>query len=147
MEFIYLKQNYGMTINEINELCKNSLVGHLNIEFLEYSETHVKAKMPVDDKTRQPMGFLHGGASIALAETVASAGSVFTTDLEKYHVFGLQVSANHISTATGGTVIADALCIHKGKTTHVWEVEILDEEDKLISVARVTNIIIEKDKN
>jgi 1,4-dihydroxy-2-naphthoyl-CoA hydrolase len=133
-----------MTIAEINEFCRNSLVGHLDIEFTGFTSTTVTAKMPVHTPTHQPMGFLHGGASLALAETVGSAGSLFQTDPEKFNVFGMQVSANHVSTAREGYVYAIATIIHKGRTTHVWDVEIKDSEGKLISVARVTNAIVEK---
>ena len=133
-----------MTIEEINNFCENSLIRHLNIEFLEYTDSFVKARMPVNHTTLQPMGVLHGGASLALAETVASGGSVFQTDPDKFDVFGLQVSASHISTVSQGYVFAEANCIHKGKKTHVWDVRITDEENKLVSAVRVTNIIVEK---
>lgn len=133
-----------MTIDEINDFCKNSLVGHLHIEFIEVSLTTVIAKMPVNVSTQQPMGFLHGGASLALAETVASCGSLLLVDPNQFNVFGMQVTGNHISPAIEGHVFAKATILHKGKTTHVWDVEIRDEENKLISVARVTNAIVEK---
>ncbi len=133
-----------MTIEEINKFCANSLIEHLNIEFMAYTDSYVKARMPVNNTTRQPMGVLHGGASLALAETVASGGSVFQTDLTKYDVYGLQVSASHISTVTEGYVTAEANCIHKGKRTHVWDVQIFDEQKTLISAVRVTNIIVRK---
>jgi len=135
-----------MTIDEINNFCKNSLVGHLDIEFIEVTPTTVVAKMPVHTPTHQPMGYLHGGASLALAETVGSAGSLFQIDPEKYNVFGMQVTGNHISTAKDGYVFATATLLHKGRTTHVWDVEIRDEENKLISVVRVTNAIVEKNR-
>ena len=134
----------SMTIAEINEFCKNSLVEHLDIKFTEVTETTVVAQMPVHSSTHQPMGYLHGGASLALAETVGSAGSLFMVNTQKYNVFGLQVSANHISSIRDGFVIATGKIIHKGRTTHVWDIEIRDEENKLISVARVTNAIVEK---
>jgi 1,4-dihydroxy-2-naphthoyl-CoA hydrolase len=133
-----------MTIEEINEFCKNTLVEHLDIEFIEVTPTAVIARMPVHPPTQQPMGYLHGGASLALAETVGSAGSLFLIDPAKYNVFGMQVSANHISSIKEGFVIAKATIIHKGRTTHVWDIEIKDEGDKLISVARVTNAIVRK---
>lgn len=133
-----------MTIEEINEFCKNTLVEHLDIEFVEVTQSMVVARMPVHAPTHQPMGYLHGGASLALAETVGSAGSLFLIDPKKYNVFGMQVSANHISSVREGFVIAKATIIHQGRTSHVWDVEIKDEENKLISVARVTNAIIER---
>jgi 1,4-dihydroxy-2-naphthoyl-CoA hydrolase len=133
-----------MTIEEINEFCKNTLVEHLDIEFIDVTPTTVVARMPVHAPTHQPMGYLHGGASLALAETVGSAGSLFLIDPKKFNVFGIQVSANHIASVREGFVIAKATIIHKGLTTHVWDVEIKDEENKLISVARVTNAIVQK---
>jgi 1,4-dihydroxy-2-naphthoyl-CoA hydrolase len=133
-----------MTVDEINEFCKNSMVEHLDIKFVEVTPTTVTARMPVHAPTHQPMGYLHGGASLALAETVGSAGSLFLIDPAKFTVFGIQVSANHISSIRDGFVVAKATIIHQGRTTHVWDVEIRDEENKLISVARVTNAIVEK---
>ncbi len=135
-----------MTIEEINRICKDTFIGYLDIEFLEYGDNYVTARMPVDENKLQPMGLLHGGASLALAETVASAGSVFMVDENKYNVLGLQVTGNHISTLSSGEVIARAEIVHKGNSTHVWDVKISSQEGKLISVARVTNIIIEKDQ-
>ena len=133
-----------MTIEEINNFCQNTLISNLDIKFIEIGETYVVAHMPVSSKTQQPLGILHGGASLALAETVASAGSFLMVDIQKYNVFGLQVTGNHIATAKDGLVVAKAEIIHKGESTHVWNVNIRDENGKLISVARVTNIITEK---
>lgn len=135
-----------MTIEEINRICKDTFIGYLDIEFLEYSNDSVVARMPVDENKLQPMGLLHGGASLALAETVASAGSVFIVDEKKYNVLGLQVTGNHISTLSSGEVIARAELVHKGNSTHVWDVKISSQDGKLISIARVTNVIIEKDQ-
>ena len=133
-----------MTIKEINRICKDTFIGYLDIEFLEYGDNFVTARMPVNENKLQPMGLLHGGASLALAETVASAGSVFMVDENKYNVLGLQITGNHISTLSSGEVIARAEIVHKGSSTHVWDVKISSQDGKLISVARVTNIIIEK---
>jgi 1,4-dihydroxy-2-naphthoyl-CoA hydrolase len=133
-----------MTIKEINNLCKGSFIGYLDIEFLEYGNDYVIARMPVDEKKLQPMGLLHGGASLALAETVASAGSMLLVDETKFDVLGLQVTGNHISTFSIGEVTARADIVHKGNATHVWDVKITSSAGKLICVARVTNIIVEK---
>ena len=133
-----------MTIEEINRLCRNSFIGFLDIEFLNYGDNFVEARMPVDENKLQPMGLLHGGASLALAETVASAGSFILVDETKFNVLGLQVTGNHISTLSSGEVIARAEIVHRGNATHVWDVKITSAEGRLISVARVTNIIIEK---
>lgn len=133
-----------MTLKEINDFCKNTMIGFLEMEFTEFNDDKVVATMPVNSKTIQPMGYLCGGASLALAETIGSAGSLFMIDYNKYNVFGMQVSANHISSVRDGKVTGTGRLIHKGKTTHVWDVEIRDEEGKLISAARVTNAIVEK---
>lgn len=133
-----------MTIEQINEFCKDTFIGHLEIEFIEYRSDYVKALMPVNQKKHQPTGILHGGASLALAETVAGAGSVMIIDESRYDVLGLQVSGNHVGTVSSGNIYATATIIHKGQSTHVWDVKITDESDKLISTIRVTNIIREK---
>lgn len=133
-----------MSIEEINQLCRNTFIEYLEIEFTKYGENFVEAKMPVNAKKLQPMGVLHGGASLALAETVASAGSLILVDETKFDVFGLQVTGNHLATVSSGELIARAEIIHRGNYTHVWDVKITSNEAKLISVGRVTNIIIEK---
>lgn len=133
-----------MTIDEINKICRNTLISHLNIEFLSYGDDFVEARMPVDSNKMQPAGLMHGGASLALAETVASGGSMLLVDPAHFNVLGLQVSGNHVSTVSSGHVIARAEIIHRGNTTHVWDVKITSDEGKLISVARVTNMIMAK---
>jgi uncharacterized protein (TIGR00369 family) len=130
-------------INKLNSICKGTFISFLGIEFLEYGEDYLEARMPVDNKL-QPMGLLHGGASLALAETIASGGSYLMVDPEKYDVLGLQVSGNHISTVRDGTLYARAEIIHRGKTTHIWDVKIRDEQGKLISVTRVTMMIVKR---
>lgn len=133
-----------MTIQEINALCKGSFIGYLDIEFLDYGDDFVEARMPVGVNKLQPVGFLHGGASLALAETVAGAGSLLIVDETKFDVLGLQVTGNHISTVSSGDVFARAEIVHKGNFTHVWDVNITTGDGRLISIVRVTNIIIEK---
>ncbi len=133
-------------IEQLNDFCANSMIGVLGIVFTEFKINSIHATMPVNSKTCQPNGFLHGGASLAFAESLAGAGSYLLIDREKYNVFGLQVSGNHISSVDHGALKGDAKIIHKGFTTHIWEVEISGENDKLISVVRVTNIITDKTK-
>lgn len=137
-----------MTIEEINRFCKNSLIENLGIQFTKFSGETIEATMPVNHKTIQPMGYLHGGSSLALAESVASAGSLLILDPNKFNVFGMQVSGNHISSIKNGEVIAKACLLHKGNSSHVWDVRIEDKNGKLISTSRVTNAIIKvKDKD
>jgi uncharacterized protein (TIGR00369 family) len=133
-------------IKALNEFCARSMIGLLGITFTGVSANSICATMPVNTKTSQPNGFLHGGASLALAESLAGAGSYLLVDREKFNVFGLQVSGNHISSINKGTLQAEAKLVHKGKTTHVWEVKITGANHKLISAIRVTNIIAEKKK-
>lgn len=133
-----------MTIEQLNNLCKGTFIGYLNIEFLDYGDDFIKARMPVDSTKHQPMGILHGGVSLSLAETVASGGSFLLVDETRYSVLGLQVTGNHVGTISQGDIIARGELVHKGEMTHIWDVKISSEEGKLISVVRVTNIIIEK---
>jgi 1,4-dihydroxy-2-naphthoyl-CoA hydrolase len=133
-----------MDINLLNELNKHTLAEQLEIEFFDSSENQISARMPVNEKTHQPFGYLHGGASLALAETVASSGSYLLADPEKESVFGIQVSSNHVASVKEGNVIATATLIHQGKHTHIWDVIITDDTGKNISLCRVTNKIVEK---
>ena len=133
-----------MNIEEINHICKGSFISHLEIEFTEYGEGYIQASMPVNSNKTQPLGVLHGGASLALAETVAGAGSMLLIDNEKYVSFGIQVSGNHVSTVSSGTLTARAEIIHQGQSTHVWDVKITSNDGKLISISRVTNMVKEK---
>jgi 1,4-dihydroxy-2-naphthoyl-CoA hydrolase len=133
-----------MSIEEINRFCNHTFISFLGIEFLDCGENYMIARMPVDKNKLQPMGIMHGGASLALAETVASAGSMLQVDATKYDVLGLQVTGNHVSTFSTGEVTARAEIVHKGNYTHVWDVKIISDAGKLICIARVTNMIIEK---
>jgi 1,4-dihydroxy-2-naphthoyl-CoA hydrolase len=130
-------------IDKLNDICQGTFISFLGIEFLNWGDGFIEASMPVDNKL-QPMGLLHGGASLAMAETIASGGSYLLVDPEKYDVLGLQVSGNHISSVHQGTLFARADIIHRGKKTHVWDVKINSDTGKLISVARVTMMIIKK---
>lgn len=130
-------------VNKLNDLCKGTFVSFLGIEFLDYGNDFIEASMPIDNKL-QPMGLLHGGASLALAETIASGGSYLLVDPEKYNVLGLQVSGNHISSVSNGMLFARADIIHRGRTTHVWDVKIMDQTGKLICISRVTMMIVRK---
>jgi 1,4-dihydroxy-2-naphthoyl-CoA hydrolase len=133
-----------MTVDEINKICRNTFVEYMGIEFLDFGENFVVARMSIDSNKLQPMGLLHGGVSLALAETVGSGGSLLLVDNTVYSVLGLQVTGNHIASVSEGLLIARGEIIHKGQLTHIWDVKISTGDGKLISVARVTNIIIEK---
>ncbi len=133
-----------MSLDLLNKANKNTLMEQLGIEYTELSKGFVKGQMPVDHRTVQPVGILHGGASLAFAETLAGVGSFLLIDLKKYNSVGAQVSANHVGMAVKGIVTGEASIVHQGKTTHVWNVDIKNEEGGLISSVRVTNLILKK---
>lgn len=120
------------------------MVDHLGICFTAVGEGWVEASMPVDERTFRPGGFLHGGANLALTETLAGLGSMLVVDIAEFDVLGIQVSANHTGSVDRGTVYARAEIVHAGIQTHVWNVEIKSEAGKLISSGRVTNMIVKR---
>lgn len=122
---------------------EHTLISTLGIEMIEMSEGRVVATMPVDERTKQPFGLLHGGASVALAESVASLGGFMLVDSEKQAVVGLEINANHIRSVRDGKVTAEGLILHKGKTTMIWEVKIRDEQQRLVCVSRCTLAVID----
>ena len=132
------------SLEELNNFSNKTLMAQLGIEYLEIAEGYVKAKMPVDYRTMQPMGILHGGASLALAETIGSMGSALIVDLSKFDVRGASINANHVGSIREGFVYGKAKLVHKGKYTHVWDIVITDENERRISISRLTNMIIEK---
>lgn len=123
---------------------KNTLMETLEIEFTDAGEDFLTARMPVTSKVHQPDGVLHGGASVALAETVGSAASMIFMDLEKVTVRGIEISANHIKSIRSGFVFATATILHKGRTTQVWDIKICDKDDRLISAVKLTTISFPK---
>ncbi len=131
-------------IEKMNEVSKNTLMETLDIKILEASKDKVVASMPVTSKVHQPDGVLHGGASVALAETVGSYASFLSIDAEKQMVRGLEISANHVRSIREGLVIATARPVHRGTTTQLWEIRIVDEQDKLISICKLTTMILSK---
>jgi 1,4-dihydroxy-2-naphthoyl-CoA hydrolase len=130
----------------MEQLRKNTLLEALGIELVEISAGKVVATMPVDERTRQPFGVLHGGASVALAETVASIGAYELVDKEKEIVVGLEINANHIRSVRDGKVIATGTVLHRGRTTMVWDIKIVDEEGRLVSVSRCTIAVLQKER-
>lgn len=119
-----------------------TLVSHLGIEFTEIGADFLKARMPVDHRTHQPMGLLHGGASVALAETLGSTGAFLSTDTKLFNVVGLEINANHVRAVVSGWVIGTARSLHRGRTTQLWEIHITDEAGKLVCVSRITVAIV-----
>lgn len=131
-------------LKRFNDRCENTLMETLDIEYVDVGEGFLTAKMPVTSKVHQPYGQLHGGATAALAETVGSAASHFFIDGKNQLVNGIELTINHIKSKREGEVFATARNIHKGRSTHLWEVRIVDEEGSLISICKMTNIILEK---
>jgi 1,4-dihydroxy-2-naphthoyl-CoA hydrolase len=128
-----------------NHLSQSTLVSNLGIEIIEIGDDFMIAKMPVDHRTVQPFRLLHGGASVALAETLGSVASTFSIDLSKKQAVGVEINANHLSSAREGSVVYGKVNpLRVGKTLHVWNIEITDENEKLICVSRITIAIIDK---
>ena len=128
----------GFPLAQARKLAGDCMIGHLGIELLEAGRDFLKARMPVDKRTRQPLGLLHGGASVALAETLASVAAAFTRDRSKHYGVGLEINANHLRPVEEGFVIGVARPCHLGRTIQVWEVRIHDRDDRLVCLSRVT---------
>lgn len=133
-----------ITVEQLTPLSKDTMGDHLGIEFTEIGVDFLKGRMPVDRRTRQPYGLLHGGASVALAETLGSVGAAFVVDRGQYNAVGLEINANHLRGVREGFVTGIARPLHLGKTTQVWEIRIHDEREKLVCVSRLTVAIIKK---
>jgi 1,4-dihydroxy-2-naphthoyl-CoA hydrolase len=125
-----------------NEWSKKTLMSTLEIEYIDAGEDFLTAKMPVNSRVHQPMGLLHGGASVALAESVGSAASLLFINPEKQEVRGIEISANHLRSKREGMVYGTARIIHQGRSIHLWEIKITDENEKLISLCKLTNMIL-----
>jgi len=132
----------GFPLDYANERSRDSLIAHLGIEVIEAGDDYLKARMPVDQRTKQPAGVLHGGASVALAETLASWGAAFAVDRAKHHCVGIEINANHVRPVSGGMVVGTARPVQLGKSLHVWEVRISDEKGKLVCISRVTMAVL-----
>lgn len=127
-----------------NEWSKNTLMETLEIEYIDAGEDFLTAKMPVNPRVHQPMGLLHGGASVALAESVGSAASLMFVNPEKSEIRGIEISANHLKAKRNGTIFATAKIIHKGASIHLWEIKITDENNNLVCLCKLTNMILSR---
>ena len=127
-----------------NEVRHNTLMQTLDIEYIDLGENWLMARMPVTPKVYQPDGILHGGATVALAESVASAASYIFVDAQKFQVRGIEISANHVRSISEGFVFARASLIHKGRTTQLWEIKVTDQEGLMISLCKLTTIALPK---
>lgn len=129
-------------LSTLNALSDNTLVDHLGIEIVEIGDDYLKATMPVDYRTHQPMGLLHGGASVALAETLGSIGAYLCIDSSQHSCVGLEINANHLRPVRKGLVTAVATPIRLGKMTQVWEIRVYDDRDHLVCISRLTMAVI-----
>ena len=136
--------NKSITVVEMQSFAKDTMNEYIGIELTEAGDHFLKAKMPVDHRTRQAYGLLHGGASVTLAETVGSIASVMVVDSTKYYCVGIEINANHIRSARHGYVTATAVPLHLGHSTHVWDIKIHDEQEKLLCVSRLTVAVLKR---
>jgi 1,4-dihydroxy-2-naphthoyl-CoA hydrolase len=134
----------GITLEALNKMSANTMVDHLGIIYTALGEDYLEAKMPVDHRTHQPLGLLHGGASVALAETLGSVAAMCCLDTGLQYPVGLEINANHIKSVREGFVIGRVTAVHIGKKTHVWEIRINTEKKELVCISRITMAIIDK---
>ena len=127
-----------------NAACKNTLMKTLDITYVDLGDDFITAKMPVTPKVHQPDGVLHGGAMVALAESVGSVAAYVFVDKEKHIIRGLEISANHVKSIKEGFVYGTAKAIHKGRTTQLWQIKITDEQENLISLVKLTTVSLPK---
>lgn len=130
------------TLEDANSRRNGTMIEHLGIEFVDLTDDMLAARMPVDARTRQPAGMLHGGASVVLAETLASWAATFVVDRERFHCVGMEINANHIRPVAEGWVRGEARPLNIGRTTHVWEIRITNEDDKLVCISRCTMAVL-----
>ncbi len=127
-----------LTTAKLSPLGQHTMGEHLGIEWTEVGADYLQARMPVDDRTRQPYGLLHGGASCVLAETIGSVASAMIVDHEKFYCVGMEINANHLRSARDGYVTGTARPLHLGGSTHVWDIRITNEAGELVCVSRLT---------
>ena len=136
--------NKSICIDDIKNFGKETMANYLGMQWVEIGENFLKLSMPVNEKTKQPYGMLHGGASCTLAETVGSVASALVINLEKFYCVGLEINANHVRSVKEGIVTGVCYPLHIGKTTHVWDIKIYDANENLICVSRLTVAILDK---
>ena len=135
----------SITKSTISSRASGTMAEYLDIKCTELGPDIIKMSMPVNEKTKQPYGLLHGGASCVLAETIGSVASAFVVDQQKYKCVGIEINANHIRGVKEGLVTANCTPLHIGRSTHVWDIKIYDEQERMICISRLTVAIIEKD--
>lgn len=126
------------------QMCKNTLMETLNIEFVDVTQDTITARMPVNSRVHQPDGVLHGGASVALAESVGSAGAYIFLQNKNVSIRGIEIAANHVKSIRDGFVFAHATIVHKGRTTQLWQIRIENQNKELISLVKLTTLTLVK---
>lgn len=134
--------NKSLTLSDVKDFGKETMAAFLSIEWVDLGDDFIKMSLPVNDRTQQPYGMLHGGASCVLAETIGSLASALVIDIEKFYCVGLEINANHIRSVWKGLVTATCIPLHLGKLTHVWDIKLHDELQKLTCVCRLTVAIL-----
>lgn len=138
---IWFKQ---FTMDEVQRRGKETMVEHIGIRIVDFGNDFLKGTMPVDHRTIQPMGILHGGASVVLAETLGSLAANLVVDSERKYCVGLDINANHIRSANSGIVTGTAKPLHIGSSTQVWSIEIVDEKNRLVCISRLTMAVLDR---
>ncbi len=139
-----MKKSKEEILEACRKMCENTLMETLGIEFTDVSENKLIARMPVTSKVHQPDGVLHGGASVALAESVGSAAAFIFLDANNVAIRGIEIAANHVKSVRSGYVYAHATVLHQGRTTQLWQIRIVNEEDQLVSLVKLTTITLPK---
>lgn len=134
------------TLDELHRMCRGTAVEHLGIEFTEVGDDHLVARMPVDTRTVQPLGLLHGGASVLLAETLGSAAAQCCVDMRTSTVVGLEINANHVRAVRSGWVHGTVRPIHLGRSTQLWDIRVEDDRERLVCVSRLTLSVLKKEE-
>lgn len=142
---IWFKKDWD--IEKLNQFAANTMNELIGIKFIDVGENYLKATMPVDNRTRQAYGILHGGASATLAETVGSVASIMVVDRDQFYCVGVEINANHLRSVKEGFVIATAIPLHLGLSSHVWDIKIVDKNEKLVCVSRLTVFVKKKPPN
>lgn len=134
----------GVTLEILNRMSANTMMDHIGIQFTHIGDDFIEATMPVDARTHQPLGLLHGGASVVLAETLGSVAATCCVDISKQYCVGLEINANHIKSARSGVVTGISRPIHIGGKTQIWEIRITNEAKELVCISRITMAVLDK---
>lgn len=134
----------GISLDILNKMSANTMVEHVGIHFTKIGTDFLEATMPVDHRTHQPLGLLHGGASVVLAETLGSVAATCCVDINLKYCVGLEINANHVKSARSGLVTGIAKPIHIGGKTHIWEIKITNEQQELVCISRITMAVLDK---